>query len=165
MQSSFASERLLLEQLALNDFEFIQQLVNSPGWIKFIGDRDIHSEYASKAYIQKILDNDEAHYWVVRLKHNSLPIGIITFMLRSYLSHYDLGFAFLPEYTNQGYAFEASQKVLEMLRQKKSHEVIQAITLPANGQSIKLLERLGFAYESELDIQDEKLLLYTIHLE
>lgn len=164
MQSSYTSERLLMDPLLIKDFEFIQELVNSPGWITYIGDRDIHSEYASKAYIQKILDTENVHYWVVRLKHNSSPIGIITFMLRSYLSHYDLGFAFLPEYTKQGYALEASNKVLEMLKQNKSHEVIQAITLPGNRQSITLLERLGFAYESELDIQDEKLLLYTIHL-
>jgi ribosomal-protein-alanine N-acetyltransferase len=165
MQASFESERLLLDRLTLNDFEFIQELVNSPGWIQFIGNRDIHSEYASKAYIQKILDNEEAHYWVVRIKQNSVPIGIITFMLRSYLSHYDLGFAFLSEYTNQGYAFEASQRVLEMLKQKKSHDVIQAITLPGNGQSINLLEKLGFNYESELDIQDERLLLYAMQIE
>jgi len=165
MQSTFSSERLLIDSLALEDFDFIQKLVNTPGWIKFIGDRSIHSEYASKAYIQKILENDKAHYWVVRLKQSSAPIGIITFMLRSYLIYYDLGFAFLPEYLNRGYAFESSKKVLEVLCQNKSHDIIQAISLPENTTSIKLLEKLGFIFESELDVQNEKLLLYANQIE
>ncbi len=160
MYFSSTSKRLSIDPISLNDYEFIQQLVNSPGWIKFIGDRDIHSEYASKAYIQKILDNDEAHYWVVRLKHNSLPIGIITFMLRSYLSHYDYGFAFLPEYGKQGYAFEAAAEVLKELKKNPEYKQILAITLPDNVSSIKLIERLGFVFEKDIVIDNEELRMF-----
>jgi RimJ/RimL family protein N-acetyltransferase len=37
------TERLLLRPFNTDDAPFILELVNSPGWLQFIGDRNIHS--------------------------------------------------------------------------------------------------------------------------
>jgi hypothetical protein len=38
------TERLRLGEFTINDTKFIIELVNSPGWLEFIGDRNIKKE-------------------------------------------------------------------------------------------------------------------------
>src|SRR5215218_9705823 len=91
------TERLLIIPLATSDDSFILELVNTEGWISFIGNRNITSQVEAKAYIQKILENSNCSYWVVKLKEQQQSIGIITYIKRDYLEHHDIGFAFLPD--------------------------------------------------------------------
>ncbi|HMT30547.1 MAG TPA: GNAT family N-acetyltransferase [Bacteroidia bacterium] len=160
MHLSLSTPRLTINPISINDYAFIQSLLNTPGWIQFIGDRKIHSEEAAKNYLQKILDNPNVHYWIVRLKDGGVPIGIVTFMIRNYLEDYDFGFAFLPEYGKQGFAFEAASEVLKELKKNPEYKQILAITLPENISSINLLERLGFMYDKNILIDNEELKLF-----
>jgi Acetyltransferases, including N-acetylases of ribosomal proteins len=107
MQNHISTNRLLLDILTLEDYQFIIQLLNTKGWIEFIGDRNVHSKDEAIAYINKILDSPTINYWVVRIKSENLPIGIVSFLKRDYLENFDIGFAFLPEFTGNGYAYEA----------------------------------------------------------
>ena len=52
------TERLLIKPLALTDDDFIFELVNTEGWIRFIGNRNIPSQDEARAYIQKVLENE-----------------------------------------------------------------------------------------------------------
>ena len=54
MRNGIITERLSLNLLILNDHDFIMRLVNSHGWIEFIGDRNVHSKEDAIAYINKI---------------------------------------------------------------------------------------------------------------
>ena len=114
-QTSNTTKRLLLDPLSINDKDFILELVNTDGWKSFIGNRNINSQSVAAAYIQKIIENPDTNYWTVKIKETKIPIGIITFIKRDYLEHHDIGFAFLPEYFNKGYAFEAANAVLKYL--------------------------------------------------
>jgi RimJ/RimL family protein N-acetyltransferase len=42
-----------------------------------------------------------------------LPIGICGLVKRNYLDDIDLGYALLPRYWGQGYAYEAAKAVLD----------------------------------------------------
>ncbi|MEP7255080.1 MAG: GNAT family N-acetyltransferase [Ferruginibacter sp.] len=162
METSITTNRLLIEPLAITDNTFILELVNSKGWLEFIGDRNVHSEDDAVAYIQKINDNPNVMYWVVRFKDNSTPAGVITFIKRDYLDHHDIGFAFLPAFANNGYAYEASKAVLSEAVKNSAHSYILATTMATNGSSIKLLEKLGLQFDKEIEVNDEKLQLYSI---
>jgi [ribosomal protein S5]-alanine N-acetyltransferase len=48
------TDTLLLEILSENDADFIMELLNTEGWIKYIGNRNINSKEDAIAYIQKI---------------------------------------------------------------------------------------------------------------
>ena len=48
------TDRLILNELQANDHAFIFELVNSPGWLEFIGDRNIRTPEDAIAYIEKI---------------------------------------------------------------------------------------------------------------
>ncbi len=52
-QFSISTERLLINPLSTYDDYFILELLNTEGWIKFIGNRNIHSQADASAYIQK----------------------------------------------------------------------------------------------------------------
>lgn len=162
MKVAYTTERLNLEVVTKEDFEFIFSLVNSEGWIRFIGDRHVRTKDDAKAYLQRIIDNSNVIYWKVMLKRTNEPIGIITFIKRDYLNHHDIGFAFLPQYNSKGYAYEASKEVLEELLHNGDHEAIVATTLAENTNSIKLLSKLGFVYTQNVKDGDEELLLYSI---
>lgn len=161
LKTGYTTLRLQLTPINLSDADFIAELLNSPGWLKFIGDRQVHNNQEAQLYIQKILERTDVLYWVVSLKENNTPIGVITFIQRNYLEHPDLGFAFLPAYTHQGYATEAAGVVLnDLLKNGRYHQVL-ATTVPANINSIRLLTQLGFIFSREFEHDNQTLHLYA----
>ena len=120
----------------------------------------MYSKQDAIAYIQRIKNTPNLIYWVVRLKDNHVPIGIISFMKRSYLEHFDIGFAFLPEFQGCGYAYEAAEKVLSITSQKAEYSPILATIIPVNTASIKLLNKLGLYLEREIEVENMKLYVY-----
>ncbi len=158
--------RLHLTPLTLHHDEFILTLLNTPGWLRFIGDRNIKNTADARAYINKITGNPILNYQVVMLKDTDLPIGIITLIKRDYLEYPDFGFAFLPEYGKMGYAFEAASFVLSGLSAAKKTSRVLAILLAENVASVALLLKLGFVWEGHTIDKDggERLEIYAFEL-
>jgi [ribosomal protein S5]-alanine N-acetyltransferase len=161
MQNNISTDRLFLDILTQRDYEFIIQLVNSKGWIEFIGNRNVHSKEEALAYINKIVDSQNMYYWVVRIKDGNIPIGVVSFLKREYLENFDIGFAFLPKFTSHGYAYEATKEILSMVSTNPEYDTVLATTIPNNINSIKLLIKLGLHFEKELEAGDERLHIYT----
>ena len=96
MQTNYNTARLLLRTMNADDNTFIFELLNTAGWIKFIGDRNIETSEDADKYIQKIITNPDINYRIVTLQDTETAIGLVTFIKRNYLDHHDIGFAFLP---------------------------------------------------------------------
>ncbi|HEX8332352.1 MAG TPA: GNAT family N-acetyltransferase [Segetibacter sp.] len=160
VQSFITTARLIIKPLGLSDDNFILELVNTEGWIKFIGNRNITSQAEASAYIQRILENEKVAYWVVHLTENGDKIGIVTFIKRDYLEHHDIGFAFLPAFCKKGYAYEATSAVLNQLIRDHNLSHIFATTVPENITSARLLNKIGLVFEKEIEVEKEKLHLY-----
>ena len=154
MQLTFKTDRLELDRLNLNDAEFIFELLNTEGWIKFIGDRNIRSIEDSRKYIEKTMENPDIIYWVVKTLDEKDSIGIVSFIKRENLEYHDIGFAFLPRFTKRGYAFEAAEKVLNDLLQDPNYKTILATMKADNINSIKLAEKLGFQFDKEIENEE-----------
>jgi [ribosomal protein S5]-alanine N-acetyltransferase len=155
------TERLILEKIKPDDHDFLISLLNSKGWIENIGDRNIHSVNDAVLYINKILETENFFYWVVRIKEKNTPVGIISFIKRAYLDHFDIGFALLPFHHNRGYAYEASKAVLSMVSKLPGHKIVLATTRPTNNSSVRLLTKLGFKFKKEMEIETKKLYIYS----
>lgn len=155
-----STKRLLLTLLSEDDHDFILSLLNTEGWIQFIGNRNVHSKDDAVAYIRKIKTTPDLFYWVVRLKEAKTPVGIVSFLKRSYLDYFDLGFAFLPPFNGLGYAGEAAEKILA-LAGEKGYDPVLATTVPQNSRSISLLEKLGFHFEKELQVEGQTIHVYS----
>ena len=163
MQPDYKTARLLLRVIKTDDAAFIFELLNTAGWIKFIGDRNIKTSEDADDYIQKIISNPNISYRVVTLLDNQTTIGLVTFIKRDYLNHPDIGFAFLPSYNKQGYAFEATKEVLNDLLNQPEHSTIQATTIPENSSSIQLLKKLGFVFSKQITHEGELLQVFSIN--
>jgi RimJ/RimL family protein N-acetyltransferase len=161
MEVTINTERLRIRPINLQDAAFMLELVNSEGWLKFIGERNVSDLDDAKNYIQKILDTEQFYYCVFELKGSQKAIGIVSLIKRENEQYPDFGFALLPSFEKKGYAHEASRAYLEKIVRSKKYEHIIAITLPHNQRSSSLLKKLGFAYEGD-GIRDRETLSYFI---
>jgi RimJ/RimL family protein N-acetyltransferase len=161
MQKNYSTKRLTLDELNIADTDFIFELVNTAEWKKFIGERNINSKEDAVAYTQKIIDNPNISYWVVKSKEDQSPIGVITIIKRDYLPHRDIGFAFLPAYGKKGYAKEAANTILNDLVADDNCTTVLATTIEENYKSIQLLEKLGLDYSDRITNNGDVLLLYS----
>lgn len=161
------TENLILEEIKVKDASFIYELLNSPFWIQFIGDKNVQSEEEAKLYIKKNYlpqkDKSGIGNLVVRLKETGTPIGTCGFFKREELDHPDIGFAFLPKFMKKGYGFEAASALLNFAKNKLNINTVLGFTIPENIASIKLLEKLGLHQTGFFTFKNdtEKLLLFS----
>lgn len=165
------TERLRLRTLDQNDAVFYLALVNTPGFIEFIGDRGIRSVEAAA---QAIADGPMAmqaklghSIYLVEDKGTCEPLGMSGLIKRDTLDQVDIGYAFLPGHCGKGYAFEAAQAVLEHARSDIRLTCLLAITSPGNVASIGLLEKLGFRVDKVVRLnpaEDRDSNLYSLAL-
>ena len=143
--------RLRLRDLAPADAAFMLTLLNEPSFVENIGDRDVRTLADARTYIENGPIASYARHgfglYLVELRASAAPIGICGLLRRDTLPDPDLGFAFLPAYWKQGYAFESAAAVRDYARAELGLGRLLAITNPTNAGSIRLLERLGFRFE------------------
>lgn len=162
------TDRLEIRKLELDDAGFMLDLLNQPSFHQFIGDRGVRTLEEARTYIE---DRAFAAYekngfgpFAVVLKTDGRVIGIVSVLDRDELDHVDIGFAFLPDSWQQGFATEATSAVMDFAFQDLGLEKIIAITQPDNIASIKTLDKMGlsFAGMTRLGDEDIDLLLYAI---
>ena len=164
----FETERLVLQPTTEEDAGFILELLNSPKWLEYIGDRKVYTEEDAKQYIKnKISPQLEklgfANYTLIR-KSDGLKIGSCGLYDREGVEGIDIGFALLPAFEGLGYGFESASKVLEIGKTKFNIDRFSAITTKNNLASQRLIEKLGLRYIKTIRIpnDEEELLLYRI---
>jgi RimJ/RimL family protein N-acetyltransferase len=166
MEYILETKRLMLRQFTTGDTKFIVELVNSPGWIEFIGDRNIKTDEQAKQYLQngplKSYEQNGFGLSLVELKNGKIPIGMCGIIKRDHLENPDIGFAFLPEFTGKGLAFEIAAATMTHAKDQLKLPVIFAITVSENKKSIKLLEKIGMKFIKRFCFPDDKeeLILY-----
>jgi len=162
--------RLRVGWLDAGDCAFILELVNEPSWIRFIGDKGVKTQQDALRYIE---NGPMAMYkrrgfglYIVELKDGREPIGICGLIKREGLDDVDLGFAFLPRFWRNGYAFESAAAVMAYGRTALGLRRIVAVLSRENHRSSKLLQRLGFSFERTVKLHpdDGDLDLYAIAL-
>lgn len=166
MNPPLCTDRLQLDWLEFADAPFLLELLNSPGWLRWIGDRQVRNLEDARNYVRHgPMASREAHgFALLRVclpaADGMTPIGVCGLLKRAHLDAPDLGFAFLPAYSGQGYAQEAARAVLDWGRALGHHRVL-AITLPDNASSIRLLERVGLRRGELLPVNEngDRLLL------
>ena len=161
------TERLKVRWLTVDNTKFIIELLNSPGWIKFIGDRNVKTEDQAKKYLEdgplKSYADNGFGLCLVESKDEAIPIGMCGILKREHLDTPDIGFAFLPEFIGKGLAFEVAKATLIYAEETLKLPNILAITVPYNKLSIKLLEKIGMRFIKIFYFpnDDEQLMLFS----
>lgn len=166
------TERLILRPFTLADTDFIIELLNTEGFLKYIADRNIKTnEDAERYLLQGPLKSYATHGFglckILLKARNNEPeeaIGMCGLLQRDYLPNPDIGYALLPRYEGKGYAKESAKAVLRWGFAERDCTTISAIVLPQNQVSVRLLERLGMTLQNKITPPEtgEELLLYSI---
>ena len=162
MYTYLETERLRIRPINLQDASFILRLVNTDGWLKYIGDRNVQDIKGGEQYIQKILNNPKFFYSVFELKNSGKQIGVVSFLYRDEYQYPDIGFALLPEYEKKGYTYEAAKAYLDNIFKNNFADKVIGITKSDNNVSIKLLEKLGLSFKEAIVKDKENLSLFEI---
>ena len=160
------TQRLILRRFTLDDAAFVVELVNDPAWLANIGDRKVRSLEDARTYLRQgtlaMYDRVGFGMYVVTLKESGEPIGTCGLIQRDTLPDVDIGFAFLPRYRGQGFAFESAAAVMEYGTGVIGLKRIVAIVSANNQASIRLLEKIGLRFERTIRFpgDEEEIPLY-----
>ncbi|WP_338760693.1 GNAT family N-acetyltransferase [Bernardetia sp. ABR2-2B] len=160
------TERLIIEEAILSDASFFFELLNSPNWLEFIGDRNINSLEDATKYVQEsLIDNYEKNsygFYKMSLRETNQSIGAVGFLKRDYLDFPDIGYAILPNYEGKGYVSEATQAVFEYGKNNLNLKKIVAITTEENLASQRVLSKIGLKFIEKVNVDGEELLYFSI---
>ncbi len=159
------TQRLIITKITLEDAPFFVELMNTPHWLKYIGDRNIKTvqdaeENLKKGILKSYKEHGYGFYKLLLKEENNKTIGVAGLIKRKELEDTDIGFGFLPEYEGKGFGFEASVEIMKLAEHTFKLKRVLAITNPTNKNSIKLLEKLGLTYQKAINpFEEEKELL------
>lgn len=166
----FKTKRLVLQPTNTDDAEFILELVNTPKWIAFIGDRGVKTIEDAKAYIKnKITPQLQrlgyGNYTII-VKADGTKVGSCGLYDREGVDGIDIGFALLPGYEKKGYAFEATNKLKEAAFEEFGLDTISAIVMEKNKASRDLLKKVGLTFEKNITLSNsaEEVMLYKMYV-
>jgi RimJ/RimL family protein N-acetyltransferase len=148
------TRRLRLREVTPDDASFILLLLNEPGWLRYIGDRGVHTLDDARRYLDEGPRRMYAQHgfglWLVERREDALPLGLCGLIRRETLPDVDIGFALTESQQGHGYAFEAAAATLDYARDALRLRRVVAIALPDNVASTRLLDRLGLRLEGTI---------------
>ncbi len=152
------TERLILRRVTLADADFILELVNTPGWLAFIGDRNVHSLEDAENYLKNGVLKSYTEFgfgsYCLELKSSGKRIGMCGLYKRDFFPYFDLGFALLPQSEGNGYAKEACAAIINQAKNKLNLPALLAITSKENERSMTLLKKLDFHQQDDVEFPD-----------
>ncbi|MDI4634851.1 GNAT family N-acetyltransferase [Pelomonas sp. V22] len=132
------------------DAEFILELLNEPSWLQNIGDRNVHSLDAARAFITDRLVGgywfQGFGFWAVERLADGALLGMCGLIKRDSLPHVDVGYGFVPRAWGAGYAREAAAACLRYGHEVLGLNTILGITSPSNTASARVLEGIGLRH-------------------
>ena len=150
------SPRLRYAPLVLDDAEFLVELLTDADFLRYIGDRGVHSVADVGRYLA---EGPWASYTTngfgllaLRETASGAPVGIAGLLKRPSLADVDLGYALLPAFRGRGYAREAGAALLALAAAAFGLRRVIAIVTPDNAASIRTLTALGFRAEGRLRV-------------
>lgn len=164
---NLSTNRLLIRKACLEDASFLLKLLNTPAFLKNIGDRNVRTLDDAKNYIIskyfEVYNTLGYGYYMLVTKDTNTIIGTAGLVNREGLDGIDVGFALLPDFKGKGYGYEATKAIMQYATTTYGIKTYLAITLPSNEPSQRLLEKLGLKFKKMIFIPNdpEELMLYS----
>jgi len=156
------TERLVINNLTLNDLQFLTDLDSDPVVRKFIDGKQ-KTIYETRQYISENINSYLQRgfgRYAVRSKEDLNPIGICGFLMENY--GVDFGYRFKQSAWGQGIAKEAGNSVIRYGVDQLKLKKIVGIVLPDNIASEKVLISCGFTFVGMDEVWGKKIKRYEI---
>jgi len=146
------SERLLFRKILLSDAEAIYLIRSNDEVMKFMDTSKMESiEDAEKMIrsVEESFNNERGINWGIVEKSSNRFIGYFGYWRIMYEHcRAEIGYALDPNYWGKGYMNETLKMITKFGFNNINLHSIEANVNPANGNSIKLLEKVGFKKEA-----------------
>jgi RimJ/RimL family protein N-acetyltransferase len=161
------TDRLWLREFVPEDAQAILEVGSNPLVMQYIGENRLTSVAEAEAVIRQHPMTEYQKYgfgrWAVVVKANGRVIGMTGLKHLPDLEEVDLGFRLLPEYWGMGLATEAGQASLRYGFQTLQLSRIIGLVDPANGRSVRVLEKCGLTFEKMTEFRSLQAAQYVIH--
>lgn len=149
------TKRMKVRETTPRDVDEFYRIYSDPSITRYMEnlfpDREQEMEYI-KAYVEQIYEFYGFGLWTVLHKESGYVIGRAGLNVREGYEIPELGFVIDAGYQGQGYAFEVCNAILKYAGEKLEFQAVQAFVDENNQCSIHLLEKLGFIFDSEVDL-------------
>ena len=131
------------------DADFLRALLNDPGWLTNIGERNVRTRRQARAWIATRHTATYGRlgfgFWAVERKSDGALLGMCGLVKRDTLMEADVGYALMPAFRGQGYAREAAAACVRYAQDVLGLPEVWGITGPDNAPSAGVLQQVGLA--------------------
>jgi RimJ/RimL family protein N-acetyltransferase len=154
------TERLNLREMSEADAGFVLEVLNDPGFVRYVGDRGVRTHEEAARYIdERFVESYRRNgfgLWLVETQDGKAPAGLCGLLRRGEpVPGVEVGYAFLPPFRSKGYAFEAASAATVYARDVLGLPRLYAVVNPDNAVSIRVLEKLGMRFERTVRLSNE----------
>jgi len=139
--------RLRLRWFVPADADFLRALLNDPGWLANIGERNVRTRRQARAWIATRHTATYGRlgfgFWGVERKSDGVLMGMCGLIKRDTLMEADVGYALMPAFRGQGYAREAAAACVRYALDVLGLPEVWGITGPDNAPSAGVLQQIG----------------------
>ncbi|SFB28782.1 ribosomal-protein-alanine N-acetyltransferase [Flavobacterium swingsii] len=160
--SSLETERLILNEISMNDVDFLFEIRNNNDNNKFIGRKKSSLEEVKQFIVDRISDFKEKKglIWMIYNRDTKQNIGSICFWNFNFETNIaEIGYELAPEFQSKGFIQEALSKVINFGFNELNLQTIEAFTDKNNKPSINALLKFNFVEETEFESNTEENLI------
>lgn len=143
------TNRLILRPPREEDLEQAYALGSNPEVMRYIrpdGALDLEGTRDELRYRMEF-NRRKLGYWVVETRDSHAFVGWMALRYMEKSTEVEIGFRYGPEHWGKGFATEAGARVLWYGFWELELPEIVAVAMPANGASLRVLEKLGMRVE------------------
>ncbi len=158
------TERLTHRAMTPDDAQALFAFGGNAEVMRMTGEPPLESVEAARKAIESYADFDQVGYgrWACVLKSTGQIIGFNGLKYLADLDLVDVGYRFLPQYWGQGIATEASRASIQFGFKTLNLDAIYGFVLPGNAASIRVLEKSGLTFDTELEYDEVPALRFVI---
>lgn len=145
------TERLIIRRFVQEDWENLYEYLSLPEVVAF-EPYDVYTKDDCIDEAKYRSEEENNRFWAVCLKETGKMIGHIYFaqVNSEEFKTFTIGYVFNPKFYKQGYATEASRRMLQYgFKEKNAHRIIAGANVN-NPASYRLLERLSMRREAHM---------------
>lgn len=158
------TERLLLREMTAADAESAYMLNLDPEVIRYTGDDPFSSTEEARTFLSNYASYKTYGFgrWAVILKETNEYLGWCGLKYTPELDEFDIGYRFMQKHWGKGYATESAKACLVVGFEQFGMKTIVGRAIIENGQSIRVLEKLGLTYKETLEEDGIREVIYSI---
>ncbi|WP_242225102.1 GNAT family N-acetyltransferase [Bacillus cereus group sp. BfR-BA-01380] len=169
---------ILLREYRIDDADAIYELTSQPEVYEFLPDFKTTREQrldwvtnyeipSNKAFLASVPNIDKQTYLrlAIILKETGKFIGFCMTGIKEELPapNREIAYAISKHYRNKGYTTKAAKGLINYLFEKTNVELLNAVALIQNVSSNRVIQKSGFAFVGEIEIENQKYFHYTLH--